>query len=173
MLHCDETISAGGRPVQADALIEFRVKEVQQEPITTVLEFKSRLTPLILEGTIHQVLGISNSLRASAAYGEVYPMVGAPYISESVRNRCKELGVGYVDLNGTLLLARGNIYVDVIRPATAYKNPQGIKRIFFWQIPPHRQGIARQSVQAISSGGDRFRSPSQCWPGLSSHKASS
>lgn len=130
VLHCDEAISAAGRPVQADALIEFRVKEAQQEPITAVLEFKSRLTPLILEGTIHQFLGISNSLRASAEYGEVYPMVGAPYISESVQNRCKELGVGYVDLNGNLLLARGSIYVDVIRPATAYKNPQGIKRIF-------------------------------------------
>jgi hypothetical protein len=44
-------------------------------------------------------------------------MFGAPYISESVQNSCMELGVGYVDLNGTLLLARGSIYVDVIRPA--------------------------------------------------------
>jgi hypothetical protein len=130
VLHCNEVISAAGRQVQADALIEFRVKEVQQEPITAVLEFKSRLTPMILEGTIHQVLGISNSLRASAAYKDVYPMVGATYISESIQNRCKELGIGYVDLNGTLLLARSNIYVDVIRPATAYKNPQGIKRLF-------------------------------------------
>lgn len=130
VLHCDEAIPNAGRPVQADALIEFRIKEVPQEQITAVLEFKSRLTPLILEGTIHQILGISNSLRASAPYRDVYPMVGAPYISESVRNRCKELGIGYVDLNGTLLLARSNIYVDVVRPATAYKSPQGIKRIF-------------------------------------------
>jgi hypothetical protein len=130
VLQCDEAIPAAGRPVQADALLEFRVKEFHGEPITAVLEFKSRLTPLILEGTIHQVLGISNSLRASAQYRDVYPMVGAPYLSESVQNRCKELGIGYVDLNGTLLLARQNIYVDVVRPATAYKNPQGIKRIF-------------------------------------------
>lgn len=129
VLHCDEAIFAG-KPIQADALIEFHVKEVQQEPITAVLEFKSRLTPLIIEGTIHQVLGISNSLRGSDQYRDVYPMVGAPYISESVQNRCKELGIGYVDLNGTLLLARSNIYVDVVRPAKAYKNPQGIKRIF-------------------------------------------
>jgi hypothetical protein len=130
VLHCDEIIVAAGWLVQPDALIEFRVREVQQEPITAVLEFKSRLTPLILEGTIHQVLGISNSLRASDQYRDVYPMVGAPYISESVQNRCKELGIGYVDLNGTLLLARNNIYVDVVLPATAYRNPQGIKRIF-------------------------------------------
>src|ERR1700727_2764989 len=75
VLHCDEAILAG-KPVEADALIEFRVKEVHQEPITAVLEFKSRLTPLILEGTIHQVLGLSNSLRASDRYRNVYPMVG-------------------------------------------------------------------------------------------------
>jgi hypothetical protein len=130
VLQCEEAIAAAGGPVRADALIEFRVRDVQQEPITAVLEFKSRLTPLILEGTIHQVLGFSNSLRTSASYKDVYPMVAAPYISESVQNRCKELGIGYVDLNGTLLLARNNIYVDVVRPATAYKNPQGIKRIF-------------------------------------------
>jgi hypothetical protein len=130
VLHCDEAIPSTGRPIQADALIEFRTKGVQEEPITAVLEFKSRLTPLILEGTIHQLLGISNSLRASARYRDLYPMVGAPYISESIQNRCKELGIGYVDLNGTLLLVCRNIYVDVVRPATAYKNPQGIKRIF-------------------------------------------
>lgn len=130
VLHCDESMLSGGTPVHADALIEFRVKEIPQESITGVLEFKSRLTPLILEGTIHQLLGILNSLRASGAYANLYPMVGAPYLSESVQNRCKELGIGYMDLNGTLLLARNNIYVDVVRPATAYKNPQGIKRIF-------------------------------------------
>jgi len=130
VLHCNEVIPSAARSIQTDALIEFRIKEVPQEPITAVFEFKSRLTPLILEGTIHQLLGICNSLRASAAYKDVYPMVGAPYLSESVQNRCKELGIGYADLNGNLLLAHKNIYIDVVRPATAYKNPQGIKRIF-------------------------------------------
>lgn len=130
LLHCDKAIPSTGRPIQADALIEFRIKDVQGEQFTAVLEFKSRLTPLILEGTVHQVLGISNSLRASAGYRDLYPMVGAPYISESIQNRCKELGIGYIDLNGTLLLARRNIYVDIVRPATVYKNPQGIKHIF-------------------------------------------
>lgn len=130
VLHCDEVIPSAGRSVQTDALIEFRIKEVPQEAITAAVEFKSRLTPLILEGTIHQLMGICNSLRTLPAYKDVCPMVGAPYLSESVQSRCKELGVGYADLNGTLLLTHKNIYVDVVRPATAYKNPQGIKRIF-------------------------------------------
>ena len=57
-------------------------------------------------------------------------MVAAPYLSDSVQRRCKELGVGYIDLNGNFLLARQGVYVDVVRPATAFKNPQGVKRIF-------------------------------------------
>jgi len=130
LLYRDKPLMAEGRAIDVDALIEFRLAEMSQEPITAVLEFKSRLTPLILEGAIHQVLGLSNSLRAVTPYKNVYPMVGAPYISESIQNRCKELGIGYVDLNGTLLLSRNNIYVDVVRPATSNKNPQGIKRIF-------------------------------------------
>jgi hypothetical protein len=129
VLYCDEPMLTNDRRIQPDALIEFRVKETQQEPITAVLEFKSRLTPLILEGAIHQVLRASDSVRVFSGYANVYPMVCAPYISESVQNRCRELRVGYVDLNGTLLLAHNNIYVDVIRPAKAYKNPQGVKSI--------------------------------------------
>ena len=49
-------------------------------------------------------------------------MVAAPYISESVQARCKELGVGYIDLNGTFALIHRDVYIDVVRPATAFKN---------------------------------------------------
>ena len=57
-------------------------------------------------------------------------MVAAPYISDSVQTRCKELGVGYIDLNGTLALIHHDVYVDIVRPATAFKNPQGVNHIF-------------------------------------------
>ena len=130
ILHLNEVIRSSGRALDVDALIEFRIKDLPQQPIRAVIEFKSRLTPLLLEGAIHHVLTIRNSLRSQTQYVDLYPMVAAPYISESVQNRCKELGVGYADLNGTFLLADNNVYVDVVRPALAFKNPQGIKRIF-------------------------------------------
>lgn len=47
-----------------------------------------------------------------------------------MQKRCKELGVGYVDLNGNFLLAHQGVYVDVARPATVFKHPQGVKRVF-------------------------------------------
>jgi hypothetical protein len=56
-----------------------------------------------------------------------------PLESSSLRlihYRCKELGVGYIDLNGTLALINKDVYVDVVRPATAFKNPQGIRNVF-------------------------------------------
>jgi hypothetical protein len=64
------------------------------------------------------------------AYEDLYPMVAAPYISDSVQARCKELGVGYIDLNGTFTLIHHDVYVDIIRPATTFKNPQGVKNVF-------------------------------------------
>jgi len=85
---------------------------------------------MALEGAMHQVLHVRNELRGIAEYGDLYPMIDAPYLSDSVQKRCKELGVGYIDLNGNFLLAHQGVYVDVARPATVVKHPQGVKRIF-------------------------------------------
>lgn len=116
--------------VQPDAIVEFTLNQPHPTSLTAVIELKSRLQPMGLEGVIHQVLRYRNELHRSGAYQNLYPMVAAPYISESVQARCKELGIGYVDLNGTLALINTDVYVDVVRPATAYKNPQGIKNVF-------------------------------------------
>ncbi len=118
------------RHVQVDAIVDFIVKDLPDKPIKAVIEMKSRLTPLVLEGVIHQVLGYRNELQKSGTFTDLYPMVAAPYISDSVQRRCKELGVGYIDLNGTLALICDGVYVDVVRPATEFKNPQGVKNIF-------------------------------------------
>jgi hypothetical protein len=68
VLDCEQLLPSTGKPVQVDALIEFQVKDVRQERITAVLEFKTRLTPLILEGTIHQLLGICRRTTQIAWY---------------------------------------------------------------------------------------------------------
>ncbi len=128
----DEDVARSGK-IRADAVIEFSLKDVAVPRIQAVIEFKSRLTPLILEGTIHQLLGITNYLRDSGLYPDAYPMVAAPYLSEAIQNRCRELGIGYIDLNGTLLLAHKGVYVNIVRPATVHKNPQGIKKVFTGQ----------------------------------------
>jgi hypothetical protein len=120
----------GQDKIQPDAIVEFTVDRPHPTSITAVIELKSRLQPMALEGVIHQVLRYRNGLHRSGAYQDLYPMVAAPYISESVQARCKELGVGYIDLNGTLSLIYKDVYIDVVRPATAFKNPQGIKNIF-------------------------------------------
>jgi hypothetical protein len=116
--------------IRPDAIVEFTVTHPAPRTITAVIELKSRLQPMGLEGVIHQLMGYRNELHRSGAYQDLYPMVAAPYISESVQARCKELGVGYIDLNGTFALIHKDVYVDIVRPATAFKNPQGIKNIF-------------------------------------------
>ena len=129
-LPIDRPFPVPGQNIQADAIVKFSVDRTVPTSITAVIELKSRLQPMGLEGAIHQVLRFRNELHRSGAYHDLYPMLAAPYISESVQTRCKELGVGYIDLNGTLALIHKDVYVDVVRPATAFKNPQGIKNIF-------------------------------------------
>lgn len=124
------TFHLPGHHIQPDAIVEFTVNRPHPTSITAVIELKSRLQPMALEGVIHQVLRYRNELHRSGSFQDLYPMVAAPYISESVQARCKELGVGYIDLNGTMALIDKDVYIDVVRPATAFKNPQGIKNIF-------------------------------------------
>jgi len=130
ILASDQVVQVADRKVEVDAIVEFNVADLAQKPIRAAIEFKSRLTPLALEGAVHQVLQVRNELRGVAEYGDLYPMIAAPYLSDSVQKRCKELGVGYIDLNGNFLLAHQGVYVDVARPATVFKHPQGVKRIF-------------------------------------------
>ncbi len=130
ILASDQVVQVADRKIEVDAVVEFSLTDSSQKPIKAAIEFKSRLTPMALEGAVHQVLRIRNELRSVAEYGDLYPMIAAPYLSDSVQQRCKELGVGYIDLNGNFLLAHQGVYVDVVRPATVFKNPQGVKRIF-------------------------------------------
>ena len=124
ILASDQVVQVADRKIEIDAIVEFSVADRAQKPIRAAIEFKSRLTPLALEGAVHQVLRIRNELRSVAEYGDLYPMIAAPYLSDSVQKRCKELGVGYIDLNGNFLLAHQGVYVDVARPATVFKHPQ-------------------------------------------------
>lgn len=129
-LATDRPFQVGEQHIQPDVIVEFSVTRPVPTSITAVIELKSRLQPMGLEGVVHQVLRYRNELHRSGAYQDLYPMVAAPYISESVQARCKELGVGYIDLNGTFALIHKDVYVDVVRPANAFKNPQGIKNAF-------------------------------------------
>ena len=124
------SFDVAGKRIQVDAIVEFTVANSGHKTIKAVIELKSRLTPMTLEGVVHQVLRHRNELHRLGDYEDLYPMVAAPYISDSVQARCKELGVGYIDLNGTFALIHNDIYVDIVRPATAFKNPQGVKHIF-------------------------------------------
>jgi hypothetical protein len=126
----NQSFKVADRRIEVDAIVEFTIKQQPHKKIRAAIEFKSRLTPLVLDGAVHKVLRIRNELRSLPEHAELYPMVATPYISDNLQRRCKELGVGYVDLNGTFLLETQDVYIDVVRPAKAFKNPQGVKNIF-------------------------------------------
>jgi len=119
-----------GSQIEVDSLVEFSFEKIPHRLIKAVIELKSRLTPMVLEGAIHQILRYRNELRKTSGFEDVYPMLVAPYISDSVQQRCKEVGVGYMDLNGTFSLIHKDVYIDVVRPAVEFKNPQGVRNVF-------------------------------------------
>src|ERR1700681_3184877 len=79
LLSSEQAVRVVDRSIEVDVVVEFSVEHLSQTPIKAVIEFKSRLTPMALEGAIHQILKIRNELRSVAEYGELYPMVAAPY----------------------------------------------------------------------------------------------
>ena len=92
-----QPLLGGDSNVRVDALAEFSFERIPNRVIKAVIELKSRLTPMALEGAIHQVIGYRNQLRKSSEFDDVYPMLAAPYISESVQRRCQEVGPAHRD----------------------------------------------------------------------------
>jgi hypothetical protein len=64
-LVADRTFQVSGQNIQPDAIVEFTVKHPVSTLITAVIELKSRLQPMGLEGAIHQVLRYRNELHRS------------------------------------------------------------------------------------------------------------
>jgi hypothetical protein len=65
----------------------------------------------------------SKTFCVSAPCRDVYTMVGAPYISESVQNRCKELGIGYVDITNQLPATRERtVLLELLRVMRSLQN---------------------------------------------------
>jgi hypothetical protein len=85
-LGSDQVVQVADRRVEVDAIVEFSVAELAQKRTRAAIEFKSRLTPLALEGAVHQLLRIRNELRGVAECGDLYPIIAAPFLSDSVQS---------------------------------------------------------------------------------------
>ena len=67
-LATDRTFQVSGQNIQPDVIVEFTVNRPVPTSITAVIELKSRLQPMALEGVVHQVLRYRNELHRSGAY---------------------------------------------------------------------------------------------------------
>jgi hypothetical protein len=88
-------------PIQNQKNVDIVVKTKYKKKETTfVIEVKSIGEPRYIEQAITQVKLLSKTIRNS------YPVVASSYLSETSREICKKLDVGYIDLFG-------NIYIDL------------------------------------------------------------
>ena len=126
VLHTDYRFPLGERDLGVDLVVEFTT---DKHTVTAVIECKSRLTPSTVEGLLYEMRQLE-SHRRSSPFRNAKAMIAAPYISEPLRLRFKEAGIGYLDLNGSFYLSGDDLYIDIARPKGPYGNPQGTKNIF-------------------------------------------
>jgi hypothetical protein len=129
---------------EVDLIIEFSLQP-EGIRVLSAIECKSRLSPMDVQLAAAQLRRIKEKLRDFMPGEQKEPclMVAAPYISESTQNACKQLGLGYIDLNRNLYLVSDGIHIEISRPAKEFKPEQGIKAPYF--------GKSRRIVRVLLS----------------------
>lgn len=129
IIQTDLRLPIDSHDLGVDLVAEFEIIPAGKR-ILTAIECKSRLSPTTVEPMLFRLNQARTRLQTSTRSQELKLLIAAPYLSPGVRERCRELNIGYLDLNGTFFLADDGVFIDVVRPATAYRIPQGVKNVF-------------------------------------------
>lgn len=123
----------GTKPaMQPDLLLEIRVGKKQRK-ILAVVECKIKATPSVVEHVavqLNRYIAALQSSRPDLVRTIVFPMFAAPHITQAVRERCRELGIGIIDLNGNFYLEADDTYIDVYPRRIQFKPPEPLKTVF-------------------------------------------
>lgn len=92
-----------------------------------LVEVKSNGIPRMLREAATQLKTYTKSIVDSS---KTYPIVAAPYISETGMDLCREEGVGCFDLAGNCFISFGSIYMEVRGSKNAEPSTRSIKSIF-------------------------------------------
>ena len=78
----------------------------------------------------HAIWSLKRSLGKTVEGTPVYPLLIAPYISESVAKMCKEEGIGHLDLSGNCNIEFGGIWIERHGRPRKYKEERGQKSLY-------------------------------------------
>lgn len=115
--------------VGVDLLVEFKL-QTSSKKILAVIECKSHLTLTRMESAVHHLQRAAMALERELDVPEICRMVAAPYIPPSVQETCKELDLGYIDLNGNFHLTQDELYFDIVRRPSKFRRVQGVRNIY-------------------------------------------
>jgi hypothetical protein len=91
-----------------------------------VVEAKSSGQPLRTREAVDQL----KRMIAGSGFGDAYPVVVAPHVSEASAGICRENDVGYLDLAGNCRFSFDNVYVERVSPENKYKEQRGQASLF-------------------------------------------
>lgn len=78
----------------------------------------------------HAIWRLRKSLGKTVRDEEIYPILIAPFISESVAARCEEEEIGHLDLSGNCNIEFGGIWIDRSGKPRKYKEERSQKSLF-------------------------------------------
>jgi hypothetical protein len=79
---------------------------------------------------IHAIWALKKSLGKTVQETPMYPLLIAPYISESVAKMCKEERIGHLDLSGNCNIEFGGIWIERHGRPRKYKEERGQKSLY-------------------------------------------
>lgn len=86
--------------------------KAEGDPWTLVGEVKSDGQPRYVRAAALQVRDCAQRLAAGDAHPRTYPVLVAPFISDTSAGICREAGVGFADLAGNCHLAFDHVYIE-------------------------------------------------------------
>jgi hypothetical protein len=116
--------------LRADLVATVRVGSKSKK---LVMEVKRIGEPRFAKEAIFQLLSLTKALP------DAYPVLAAPYLTESVRKLCKESGVGYLDLVGNVFLRFNNVLIERSTPEAIRQDRKALRGL----SPPKTSRVVR------------------------------
>lgn len=102
----------------SDMTMKIRVGAAER---VLVVEVKQIGEPRLIRDAISQIREIARNLPGA------YPVIGAPYLTESSRQLCKEAGVGYIDLSGNVYIRFDNVLIERSTPVALRRERKSLR----------------------------------------------
>jgi hypothetical protein len=121
------TLSEPGYQLSA----RFRVQKGDAATLGKIWQLQAIIKSVVHPKQAHQVVWeVQRRSVKSSPDAPIYPILIAPYISDSVAEICREANIGYLDLSGNCDIEFGGIWINIEKQERKYKEARVLKSLY-------------------------------------------